>query len=74
MKTVETITERLKALPPEQQREVLDFVEFLRSRTEAKKPLRDPEGLWADLGTDITEEDIAEARKEMWSDFPREDV
>jgi hypothetical protein len=28
--------------------------------------------LWADLGVDITEEDIAEARREMWGNFPRE--
>jgi len=29
-------------------------------------------GLWR--GLDITEEDIAEARREMWAGFPREDV
>jgi hypothetical protein len=29
-------------------------------------------GLWR--GLDITEEDIAEARREMWVGFPREDV
>jgi hypothetical protein len=34
-----------------------------------RKSLR---GLWRGLG--ITEADIAEARREMWSDFPREDI
>jgi hypothetical protein len=29
-------------------------------------------GLWTRLN--ISEEDIAEARREMWGDFPREDV
>jgi len=29
-------------------------------------------GLWG--GLEITEEDIAEARREMWSKFPREDI
>jgi hypothetical protein len=29
-------------------------------------------GLWK--GLDIGEEDIAEARREMWGNFPREDV
>ena len=29
-------------------------------------------GLWR--GLDITEEDIARARQEMWGSFPREDV
>jgi hypothetical protein len=31
-------------------------------------------GLWADLGMDISEEDIDEARREMWGNFPRGDV
>ncbi|HEX8683129.1 MAG TPA: hypothetical protein VF707_12495 [Ardenticatenaceae bacterium] len=29
-------------------------------------------GLWK--GINITEEDIAEARREMWGNFPREDL
>jgi hypothetical protein len=29
-------------------------------------------GAWA--GVDISEEDIAEARREMWGNFPREDI
>jgi hypothetical protein len=34
-----------------------------------RKSLR---GLWR--GLDITDEDIAEARCEMWGNFPREDI
>ena len=30
-------------------------------------------GLWRGLD-DITEEDIAEARQEMWGNFPRDDI
>ncbi|MBI5498827.1 MAG: DUF2281 domain-containing protein [Deltaproteobacteria bacterium] len=74
MTTWEMIAERAKELPPEKQQEVLDFVEFVRARARGKKPLRSPEGLCADLGIDITEEDIAQARREMWGDFPREDI
>jgi hypothetical protein len=29
-----------------------------------------PRGLWADLGVDISPEDIAETRREMWEAFP----
>ena len=29
-------------------------------------------GLWR--GLDITEQDIAEAREQMWGNFPREDI
>ncbi|MGB6299173.1 MAG: hypothetical protein WBF90_23755 [Rivularia sp. (in: cyanobacteria)] len=34
-----------------------------------RQPLR---GIWR--GADITESDINEVRKEMWSNFPREDI
>ena len=37
-------------------------------------PRRSLKGLWADLGTTITAEDIDEARREMWGNFPREDI
>lgn len=36
------------------------------------KPLRGFEGIWADLGVEITAEEIAQARREMWGNFPRE--
>ncbi|MBI3977116.1 MAG: DUF2281 domain-containing protein [Chloroflexi bacterium] len=66
----QSVVEKLRALPPEKQQEVLDFVEFLYERSGAKRPRRSLKGLWADLGVDITEEDIAEARREMWGNFP----
>jgi hypothetical protein len=74
MSTPERIAESVRDLPAERQQEVLDFVEFLRARTCRRAPLRSAEGLWAGLGIDITEEDIAQARREMWGNFPREDI
>jgi hypothetical protein len=74
MTTWEMIAQKAKELPPEKQRQVLDFVDFVRVRSCGTRPLRSPEGLWADMGFDITEEDIARARREMWGNFPREDV
>jgi hypothetical protein len=70
----QTVVEKLRALPPEKQQEVLDFVESLEGKNVSKHPRRSVKGLWADLGVDITEEDIAEARREMWGNFPREDI
>jgi hypothetical protein len=43
--------------------------ELEAARPTPRKSLR---GLWR--GLDITEEDIAEARREMWGRFPREDI
>ena len=40
---------------------------------EENKPLDTLYGLCADLGTAPSEEDIAEVRREVWSNFPRED-
>ncbi len=31
-------------------------------------------GLWADLGPGLSAEDIDEARREAWANFPREDI
>ena len=37
-----------------------------------KKPKRSVYGLWSDVS--VSEEDIDEARREMWGNFPREDI
>ena len=66
------VLEKLRDLPPEKQKEVLDFVDFLKEKNGTKKPLRSLRGLWKDLNVHITEEDIAEARREMWGNFPRD--
>jgi len=68
----ELVLEKLRGLPPEKKKEVLEFVDSLQADGGAKKPLRSLEGLWADLDINITEEDIAEARREMWGNFPRD--
>ncbi len=68
----EMVREKLRELPPEKQKAVLEFVASLKEQDGPRKPLRSLRGLWADLGFDITEEDIAEARREMWGNFPRD--
>lgn len=68
----EMVLQKLRQLPPEKQKEVLDFIESLKAKDGPRRPLRSLRGLWADLGVDITEEDIAEARREMWGNFPRD--
>jgi Protein of unknown function (DUF2281) len=66
------LVERVRSLPLEKQRELLDFAEFLCEKNVAKRPRRSPKGLWANLNTDITEADIAQARQDMWGNFPRD--
>jgi hypothetical protein len=66
------VLEKLRDLPPEKQKEVLDFVDHLKEQNGPKKPLKSLLGLWKDLNFHVTEEDIAEARREMWGNFPRD--
>jgi hypothetical protein len=68
----QAIIDNLRVLPPEKQQEVLDFVEFLKAKNPPKVARRSIKGLCADLGVHLTEEDIAQARREMWKNFPRE--
>ncbi len=68
----QAVMEKLRTLPPEQQEKVLEFVETLQPPTE-QQPRRSLMGLWADLDIGITDEDIDEARREMWGNFPRDD-
>jgi Protein of unknown function (DUF2281) len=66
------VLEKLRNLPAEKQKEVLNFLDSLKEKEGPKKPRRSLLGLWSDLNIHITEEDIAEARREMWGNFPRD--
>jgi hypothetical protein len=70
----QTIVETLRVLPQDKQQEVLDFARFLAQKQTVKRPLRSVKGLCAHLGVSITAEEIDDARREMWGNFPREDV
>ncbi|MCC3442501.1 MULTISPECIES: DUF2281 domain-containing protein [unclassified Microcoleus] len=70
----QAVLDKLRELPPNHQQEVLDFAEFLHQKNILKRPLKSVKGMWAHLDMDITEEDIAQARKEMWGNFPRGDI
>lgn len=73
MTVEQALLETVRALPSDQQQEVLDFAEFLRQTRpqRAAGARRNPIGLLADLQVDISETDIAAARQELWGNFPR---
>lgn len=68
----EAVLEKLRQLPQDKQQETLDFVEFLQRKTSSQLPRRSLEGIWEGLGISISKEEIDEARREMWANFPRE--
>ena len=73
--TLDQILELAKRLPLRDKVRLIEQVapqierELKTERHTQRKSLR---GLWR--GIDIAEEDIAQARQEMWKDFPREDI
>lgn len=69
-----SVIQKILSLTPDQQREVMEFVESLQKGPSESQPRRSLMGIFSDLNVHITEEDIAEARREMWGNFPREDI
>lgn len=74
MSIEQSVIDKILAMTPEQQREVMEYVEGMLQRGTRNPPRRSLLGLWADLGVQINENDISEARQEMWGNFPREDI
>ncbi len=68
----QAVVDIIEVLPPEKRQELLNFAEFLHSKNMLQQPRRSLKGLWADLDIDLTDEDIAEARSEMWGNFPKD--
>ncbi|MEP7273856.1 MAG: hypothetical protein ABI882_20315 [Acidobacteriota bacterium] len=61
-KIAEIVSEKVRVLPPEQQREVLDFVEQLAKSTVSAKSTR---GIWEEV-----EEISTRVPDEAWHDVP----
>lgn len=70
----ESVMEILKTLTPEKKAEVLDFVEFIRQKRSGKRHYAGLKGLWSELGISITDKDISEVRREMWSRFSEDNA
>lgn len=73
----EVIADNLRKLPITQKEEVLHFVEFLTTKFAGSPPFTKHRrgkliGRYAHLHIQISDEEIAEARREMWGNFPRD--
>ncbi len=74
MSLEQAILEADRALPAEKQLEILHHATLLRQQTTDKRPLRSVKGLCADLGVSLSSEELKDNRREMWKNFPREDI
>jgi len=69
MGTKEAVVNALDELSPENVSELISFIEFLRFKSQKQPPrLIKLGGLWQGLPP-VSEDDIAEARREMWGRF-----
>lgn len=66
----EVLLEKFKVLPVYRQQELLDFAEFLESKESVEKhSRRSLKGALTDLNMKITDEDIRQARNEIWRGY-----
>jgi hypothetical protein len=70
----QSILEVVRTLPLEKQREILEHAEKLRHQSEPSTPRWSGKGLWSDLNITLTAGDIEENQREMWKNFPRNDI
>jgi len=74
MSLEQAILETVRALPPEKQREVFDHATRLRAESTKRPPFRSVRGLLSGLGISISAEEIDKNQREMWRNFPRDDI
>ena len=72
MTVKEAVLEKLDAMPTFRQQEVLDFAEFLEAKQLVRKPRRSMQGCLAHLNIKWTEEDMRQARNEMWRGYTKD--
>jgi hypothetical protein len=72
MSVEETLVQKLRALPPDKQRSVLEFVESLDEGNGNQPQRRLLKGALSQLNIHISEDQINEVRREMWRGYSRE--
>lgn len=69
------IADKAVGLPVERQREVLALLEAMNANTRPETPPKPFKSVRGILKRDLShlDEDLAEVRREMWQNFPREE-
>ena len=62
---------KVRMLPSEQKREVIDLVNRLQQAHRVPKRGKSLAGLWSKYDIALSQDDIQQARHHMWSTFPR---
>jgi hypothetical protein len=68
------LLDRIRQLPPDKREEVFAFIESVEEQVNQEKQRRCLEGALSHLNLHVNAEDIDQARREMWGEFPRSDI
>lgn len=74
MSVEQAILEAVRTLPFDKQQEILSHATRLRDEAASKMPFQSIKGILASRGISVSAEDIDQARRELWKNFPREDI
>lgn len=72
MTVKDAVIEKLEVMPVVTQQKVLEFMESMESKEKPRTPRRSLQGIWSHLDINFTEEDLREARNEMWRGYTRD--
>lgn len=74
MSLEQAILEAVRALPAEKQQEILSHAARLRDESVKKRPFKSVKGFWADLGISLSSGEIDQNQRDLWKNFPRDDI
>jgi hypothetical protein len=69
----QVLLQRIRRLPPDKREAVEHFIADIERQDGVKAPHRKLMGALSHLNIHVTEQDIDDARREMWGKFPRSD-
>ncbi len=72
MTSEEVLLKTFKILPTNRKQELLEYAKTLEQKEAVKKSRVSLKGIWADLNVNITDEDMLEARNEMWRSYTKD--
>lgn len=72
MTSEEVLLEKIKVLPPNLKEKAIHFVEFLETKIKPQTTRKSLKGSLSHLNVKISDEDIREARNEMWRGYTKD--
>lgn len=72
MTNVEVLLQKFEVLPPAQQKKAIEYVDALQKEVSGQSKRKSLKGALKHLNIKITDEDIREARNEMWRGYTKD--